>query len=118
MMRALLILGISALTSLPPASATAGSIMTGNDLLEFCGHAPQADLPNPSTGYCAGYIRGVYEGLTYSGKEASCPRESVTNGQLIDIVVKALINSPEIRDMPAPSFVAAVIRINFPCGLH
>jgi hypothetical protein len=89
--------------------------ITGNQLLDLCGGEVSQQTPNPSAGICVGYVQGVYESLTLSGKERFCPRANVTVGQVVDIVVASLKRYPEIRDYAAPVIVMESVKKAFPC---
>lgn len=111
--------GVIALAcALSPSSAFAasGSGWTGNELLATCrsaGGDPSAPTLDHAT--CLGYITGVYESFGFVLPDAACAEKGVTNGQLVDIVVKFLILYPEKRNRSAPLLIAAAVADAFPC---
>lgn len=116
-------------------AATAGPSlaqnMTGNALLYACTEK-EAEL----SGYCAGYITGITEGLRFGvgwplmaggGKTSDevnqisdtllmyCPHAEITGGQFLDVVVKYLTKNPETRHHSARGLVLDAYQEAFPC---
>ena len=92
------------------------STTTGNDLLEYC---ESKERPFP-TGLCLGYVLGAsdvesMEGAAFPDRARSYVPNNVSNGQMIDIVVKYLKDRPEERHMLAGLLVEAMNKA-FPCS--
>lgn len=110
-----------------PATATAAQ-MTVGDLYKFCTSSNEADKSA-----CSFYILGVFEGAQIGGAtaqdktgqfvEAKVKRFCVPEGlssSAMELTIKMkmgldLAVYPQDRDMPAVSFVTAVIAREFPC---
>lgn len=60
-----------------------------------------------------GYITGVADALR---GVIHCPPETVTAGQITDMVKRHLENSPELRHLTGDSHVAHVLRRAWPCA--
>ena len=96
----------------------------------FYGNAAKADFQNGnsllkhcitdhlfSQGYCLGFIAGVADVMLTNpiyGFRACVP-ERVVLGQVVDVVVNNLKNSPEKRHFTAHSLVASYLSQAFPC---
>jgi hypothetical protein len=110
-----------------PATAQAAQITLGN-LYEFCTSTGEA-----AKSACTFYILGVFEGAQIGGaavqdktgnfQEAKDKRFCVPPGltsSAMELTVKMKMGSdlavfPQDRDMPAVSFITAVITQQFPC---
>ena len=91
------------------------STTTGNSLLETCSSVGKADEL-----FCLGYIGGVadvdgLEGATFPERQRSCVPDNVSNGQLMDVVVKYLKEHPEERHMLAAILIVEALTKAFPC---
>jgi hypothetical protein len=110
------VIGVSILLSgiAIPAHAELGSPLTGNDLFQYCGTelTPGAQ-PTYQTGVCHGFIIGTAESMQSGG--VTCQSPTVTNGQLIDVVVQYIALHPEIRDRPALLLTVRALHDAFPC---
>jgi len=110
-----------------PASAKADQ-MTVGDLYKFCTSENEADKSA-----CSFYILGVFEaaqivGASLKDKDGQfleakmkrfCVPEGLSNSAM-ELTVKMKMGSdlavfPQDRNMPAVSFVTAVISLEFPC---
>ena len=83
------------------AQAQHVSTTTGNTLLEACESKDEFQQA-----FCLGYIAGAsdvdgMDGATFPERRRSCVAESVTNGQVRDVVVKYLREHPEERHVLA-----------------
>lgn len=81
---------------------------TGNDLLQRMNSDVLAERSA-----AIGYVMGVADsghGVNY------CPPESVTSGQLRDMVRNYLTNTPAVRHLAADSIVTHVIKSQWPCA--
>ena len=81
---------------------------TGNDLLQRMNSDVLAERSA-----AIGYVMGVADsghGINY------CPPESVTSGQLRDMVRNYLTNTPAVRHLAADSLVTHVIKSQWPCA--
>jgi hypothetical protein len=101
-----------------PSNAQRVSTRTGNDLLEFCESKKEFEQA-----FCLGYITGVtdMEGMNtaaFPDRQRSCISTIVTNGQLIDVVLKYLKDHPEERHMLAAVLIVKSMAQAFPCKTH
>jgi hypothetical protein len=110
-----------------PAAAAAAQ-MTVGDLYNFCTSSNEADK-----NACTFYILGVFEGAQIGGamvqdktgkfQEAKAKRFCVPEGltsSAMELAIKMKMGAdiavyPQDRDMPAVSFITAVIAREFPC---
>jgi len=114
--------------------AADGSYTTDNSrkLLDECRKGAQfRDSPSTSSqenlmyfGKCTGYIRGVADGyyLAYMAagnlpaERRLCVPTSVTNGQLMRVVVKYLEDNPSQLEVNASFSTVLALRKSFPCS--
>ena len=105
-----------ALLAMSAAPATAGSNLTGNDLLERCS-ASASDNPI-QWGVCLGYVMAVADllgqGRPINGARA-CVATDVTSGQLMDVVRQWLERNPARRHINGAALVAVALQQAFPC---
>lgn len=106
------IIGLAICVGLFLLPARAGAI-TGNQLFETCGTAEQTSQAW-SSGFCDGYIAGVFESLAPVGG-IICPSPEVTNQQVVDVVRQFLKAAPEVRDKAGSVLVSYALRRVFPC---
>lgn len=110
----------------PPASAD----MTGNDLWRACSdRLPSSPTYMINQMRCLSYIDGVVDGVMgleklvhmadlQEGRRVNsifCLSGTVTSGQIMDVVVKALAENPESRDIPANTLVITSVLKGFDC---
>ena len=91
------------------------SDMPGNKLLEEC----EAKEP-VRQGICFGYITGAadvdaMDGAVFPEHRHTCVPDVVTNGQLIDVVIKYLKAHPEERHLASGVLIIKAIAKAFPC---
>jgi hypothetical protein len=92
---------------------------TGREVLEKC--APTA-TPEIMKVHCLGYIQGISDALALATEVAdgiygyrACRPESITAGQLRDIVISYLKSHPEELRFKSPSVVVKILGETFPC---
>lgn len=90
-----------------------GSFVGGNELYKWC-TTPQAE------GLCFSYIKGVSDLIdtfqeTNKSAKAICVPNGVTISQMKDIVMKRLVQHPEIRHLSASSIVWTALVEVWPC---
>lgn len=97
---------LMALALLMLSTAASAQYYTGNDLLER--------LNDPARDFFAmGYIAGVSDlGL----REYHCPPQTVTLGQMRDMVYRSLTNNPSNRHMSAAVLVTVTFMEKWPCA--
>ena len=100
---------------------------TGNDLLNQCRkmvvalETTQAQSPKDAydSGVCIGFIEGVRGTLDYYGVSKlpaqACIRETVTNRQLMNLIVNYLNLNPQDLDKPAIELAIEPLRRAYPC---
>ena len=64
------------------------------------------------SGYCIGYIVAIVDMFENS---VCWPRETVKNGQLVDVVIKWLNDHPESLHLPASHAITKAMQQAFPC---
>ncbi|MCU9839357.1 Rap1a/Tai family immunity protein [Ruegeria sp. WL0004] len=108
---------------------------SGNDIL----HACEGGEATVQQGFCFGYVFGAVEGLKWgaligvvsksSGEIDSeqfdflssaalgfCIPPTVENGQVLDIVVRYLVETPEKRHESARTLIQSALASSFPCS--
>ena len=117
-MKSLMVGLLAVLALLLTGTSTRGqrvSKTTGNELLEACeGSEPFQQA------FCLGYVTGASdvdgaEGAAFPERRRSCVPDSVSNGQLKDVVVKYLKDNPEERHILAAILVVKSVAKAFPC---
>ena len=88
-------------------SSASAMYENGNKLL--------ADIEGTSSGkmYALGYIVGVAD--AYGNVDLLCIPQSVTKGQLNDVVHLSLRQNPSMRDLPADLLVLAALGVHWEC---
>lgn len=90
------------------APAQAGSFYTGNTLLGKCESTFVGD-----TGLCMGYIAGALDAY---GSVSTCPPDTVTLGQAVDVVKKFLRDQPQVRNEVADVLLFTLFKATWPCA--
>jgi hypothetical protein len=93
--------------------AGAAYFESGNSLYRYCtGNLSQVEL-------CLGYLEGVVDHLEADReyqKKAPCIHAGVEIGQVKDVVVKYLIDNPQLRDGPAWAMVVVAVTQAWGCN--
>jgi hypothetical protein len=124
------------------ASATWAQSYTGNSLLSHCQDSASNYHQGYCLGFIVGQVHGYNDGREGGAMSAAlggnvtmervqsraeelsvvqararyyCLPDGVTNGQLFDIVVRDLKDSPEKRHLPAQPLIWSAMRKAFPC---
>lgn len=90
-------------------ATTHASIINGNTLHK---HLSEASSSNVSWGFAHGYVSGVND--TNNGV-SFCTPESVTIGQMTDMVKLFMDNTPSVRHLPADAIITYVFQKAWPC---
>lgn len=91
---------------LSTAGIAHAEFISGNKLLELMrGNAGEA-------GIAIGYVIGATDALTGS---VTCPPDSVSTGQIRDLVRKFLEANPEHRNHSADAIIGALLQRAWPC---
>ncbi|MFZ1741850.1 MAG: Rap1a/Tai family immunity protein [Pontixanthobacter sp.] len=104
-----------------PAAGSA-SFIDGSTLLEKCESRENSATYYQDRSFCMAYVLGAIDQLslnTTADKDfvyQICLRESVTSGQLRDVVVKYLRENPADRDSQASFAVWISVRKAWPCS--
>jgi hypothetical protein len=97
------------------STARADGFMSGNDIFQNCGSSDPLRHQ-----YCGWYVLGAVDGFQTDQDNLKktlgfcLPR--VTQGQIIDMVVKFFTDNPNIRHYSAASGVLRAMQLAFPCG--
>lgn len=117
-MRVLMVFGVFAMGGLSqPALA---GFESGNSLLTQCS-ADNKDVVALTD--CLSYIKGVHDDFMFArlleGEDSECTPETITNGQVRDVVIKYLLDNPEERHQPGPFLVRLAIMTAWPkCSME
>lgn len=106
---------------------------SGNEVFRAC----EGEEVSVQQGFCFGYILGTVEGLKWgsiTGLLASsgqleadeydvlssialgfCIPPTVENGQVLDVVIKYLLETPEVRHETARTLIQSALANSFPC---
>jgi hypothetical protein len=96
-----------------PADA-AGEFKSGNEIkagLE--GWVDKNSTEYVRDGVAFGYVIGVHDALSGS---VICSGDNVTQGQVINVVLKYMRQNPEVLDRSADQVVAAALKAVWPCA--
>lgn len=109
---------VATITSQASANA-GGGYVDGNRLLDACGRSDEANSGKDPT-FCIGYIIGgvdmiLAKNIAEPQNASACITEGVTGGQIRSIVVKFLVETPEIRHFPASLAIWRSLTRAFPC---
>ena len=80
---------------------------TGNKLYERLSSSDQTTRISAMS-----YVLGVHDATE---RVTHCSPDTVTAGQINDLVLNFLILSPDLRHAPANSIVSGVLKATFPC---
>lgn len=87
-----------------PSTAANGGFQTGNELYAKCNANEREPTYYQEMAYCSAYIIGVFDNMQNSRHLASladCSPDSVTAGQVRDVVLAHLRNNPSSRHLSA-----------------
>lgn len=102
------LLGLALVSSVASAGGT-----TGNELLSWVNGATYERLK------AAYYMDGIVDGINMAGlaagKPVVCIPQGVNLGQVTDVVIKEMKNSPENRHMEAQVLIMVTLRNTWPC---
>jgi hypothetical protein len=107
-----LLLGITAVAATPADAA--GEFKTGNEIkVGLEGWVDKNSTEYVRDGVAFGYVIGVHDALSGS---VVCSGDNVTQGQVINVVLKFMRQNPEILDRSADQVVAAALKAVWPCA--
>lgn len=93
----------------------AGALGTGNDFFMLCQDSNR-ESDSGAFGLCSGYIAGFLGRDQLQGEARSfCFGQSVTNGQLMDVLMKFIRDNPENRNRPLSVLSFVAFAKAFPC---
>jgi hypothetical protein len=101
------------LLGLAIAFAPSFPVLKGNELLDAC-----ASSSPFSRGHCMGYIEALLDDYTRYQEEpltTFCVPAGATLRQTVDVVVKFLRESPELRDLAASDLIGVALHKAWPC---
>jgi hypothetical protein len=106
-------------TAPPFASPANAYFVDGNELLEHCSVAPSGDEFDRTV--CLTYIMGAFDAHMFQRTARNDPRcvpQTLSGGQLRELVVEYLRANPENRAMDASALVWNAVLAEWPeCGL-
>ena len=117
------LLAILAALPLIPSQTLAAeyALNTGNGLLAACTYqGTEAREVEYQFGVCIGFIKGAANtaaviSTAQGGGDPFCGGPNIDNGQLRDVVVKALRAQPETRDQTPVMTILFALHTAFPC---
>jgi ABC-type proline/glycine betaine transport system substrate-binding protein len=113
MNRIVLMMFCAAAVFASPADA-AGEFKSGNEIkVGLEGWVDKNSTEYVRDGVAFGYVLGVHDTLAGS---VICSGDNVTQGQVIDVVLKFMRQNPEILDRSADQVVAAALKSAWPCA--
>ena len=87
---------------------------TGNDIkIGLEGWMDKQSTEYIRDGMAFGYVIGVHDALSGT---LICSGENVTQGQVVEIVLKFMRNNPEVLDKSADVIVLAALKSVWPCA--
>lgn len=114
-MRFLSKLGIGAIVAMLIATAhAAGEFKTGNEVktgLEGWVRDDSTETVRDAVAF--GYVIGVHDALSGS---VICSGDNVTQGQVVQVVLKFMRNNPEVLDQSADRVITAALKSVWPCA--
>jgi len=116
-MRRFMTLGIGVIlcTVGHPSPAIADEILSnGNAFLSRCSAVTQARGDPLDFGFCFGYLKGILDRDEMFERKVCVPSE-VTNGQIMDVVLKYMREHPESRHLNPGVQALVALHGPFPC---
>jgi CheY-specific phosphatase CheX len=114
-MRLLARLSITALAAMLVMTAhAAGEFKTGNEVkagLEGWVRDDSTETVRDAVAF--GYVIGVHDALSGS---VICSGDNVTQGQVVQVVLKYMRNNPEVLDQSADRVITAALKAVWPCA--
>jgi hypothetical protein len=111
-------LAVVALNGSQGGSTADNLIDSGNGFLSACDSSDTSGNPLQK-GLCLGYVSGVTDGISLAEKlthkPSSCLPATVTNGQVLDIVVTFVRDHPELRHWQTRWLIQRSLLEAFPC---
>ena len=109
-----LLLGFAAaLTVALPAEAS-GEFKTGNEIkVGLEGWVDKNSTEYVRDGVAFGYVIGVHDALSGS---VICSGDNVTQGQVVQVVLKYMRQNPEMLDQSADRVITAALKAVWPCA--
>jgi hypothetical protein len=113
------ILTLMALLATPSIQEHVPDVKDGNGLLQLCAADNQGEAL-----LCTGYIGGVVDGFRVYPPGDNCKSvaasfycvpESVTQGQIKDVIVDYLKNHPATRHDPSLGLIVSALKAAWPC---
>jgi hypothetical protein len=116
-----LLVAFSLFRTSPAVAVNASYFKTGNELLNECKEFLKLeDKTDMAAGNCIGFIEGatdIHNTLVDSLyiKPIYCFPQNVQSGQLVRVVLKYLVEYPELLNAPASHLVLNSFKEAFPC---
>lgn len=108
----LLALSVALTVSLPAEAA--GEFKTGNEIktgLEGWVRDNSTETVRDAVAF--GYVIGVHDALSGS---VICSGDNVTQGQVVQVVLKYMRNNPEVLDQSADRVITSALKAVWPCA--
>jgi endonuclease YncB( thermonuclease family) len=101
---------IAIATTLALVSSAGAYFYTGNELLDMCAATGDTTRDFQHRARCQAYITGVYD-----GGSGFCSPDRITQGQVRDMIVRALQTQPHRRHLPASELIIDKLKRVWPC---
>jgi hypothetical protein len=108
------LLGLSAALTVSLPAEAAGEFKTGNEVkagLEGWVRDDSNETVRDAVAF--GYVIGVHDALSGS---VVCSGDNVTQGQVVQVVLKYMRQNPEVLDQSADRVVTAALKAVWPCA--
>lgn len=101
-------------TMLVTPGHTAGEFKTGNEVkVGLEGWVSENSEETVRDALAFGYVIGVHDALSGS---VICSGDNVTQGQVVQVVLKYMRNNPEVLDQSADRVITAALKSVWPCA--
>lgn len=106
------LLGLAAVFAIPADAA--GEFKSGNEIkVGLEGWVDKNSTEYVRDGVAFGYVIGVHDALSGS---VICSGDNVTQGQVVNVVLKYMRQNPEVLDRSADQVIAAALKAVWPCA--
>jgi hypothetical protein len=85
------------------------AVLRGESFLSACSN-PEPDW----IGFCHGYVQAVHDGVVRPGEDF-CPPAGTTRADMVGIIVRQLMEAPNLKHVNAASVVYATLLKAYPC---
>jgi CheY-specific phosphatase CheX len=107
-------LGLAAALTVPLTAEASGEFKTGSEIkVGLEGWVDKNSTEYVRDGVAFGYVIGVHDALSGS---VICSGDNVTQGQVVQVVLKYMRQNPELLDQSADRVITAALKAVWPCA--